>query len=240
MRPEETRSDRDLSINVFIENVKPEKRFLFDIDEQANISIPYDITSIMQDPGDYFAQGTGLTMVSIANGQTIAPGDRPNTRDYEAVNNAYRCDPSTTSPTTNCLQAPVSSDYDHSSYNFKVDQVTVEFAKSQGWHYIGLRQHCKSNLNDQDTDDWGFADILDTSGPDVTYSITTDRCKKTHDRHVKYYQLYLCSSKKEESCAYSCDQRGICPVQSPDSTVGVETKSVSFTDNWMWICHYHM
>ncbi|KAJ0160324.1 hypothetical protein CTA2_8157 [Colletotrichum tanaceti] len=131
-------------------------------------------------------------------------------------------------PEDKCISAPKSDEFDFSYYTFTVDAGMEQRAKELGYTKLGVRQVCRSRCRyGTNTENWEKVPIVGL-GPNYTYKFKLDRCKKGHDRHVKYYTLYPC--KEDNSCApESCDQqRNIC-------TDG-DQKSVNLTDPEPWVC----
>ncbi|OQV19677.1 putative High choriolytic enzyme 1 [Hypsibius exemplaris] len=92
---EQSRSDRDQYIRVNLDNVIPQYRFAYQIEDTNNLNTPYDYGSIMHYSTTYFAMDLRKpTMVALTPGKHIARSSQMTLIDKQRVNSLYQCDPS--------------------------------------------------------------------------------------------------------------------------------------------------
>ncbi|RDW66418.1 metalloendopeptidase [Coleophoma cylindrospora] len=230
---EQQRPDRDQYVRVLTNRIDPNFLDQFDILPWIDTSLPFDYNSIMMYSNTAFSKNNKPTIESLTN-QEINPYDTATQGDYAAVNKAYNCPAWLTNPIPECRKGAIPANTDFSSYDFIIDDTTFNQAKAGGYTHIAVHQHCNSNAPNMDTDNWGFTPVAG-AGPNARYKVTTDRCKKTHDRHAAKYEIALCRGDWTEACDMMCGYRSVCPTAA-DGT-DQESKAVDLVDDAAWVCH---
>ncbi|EFQ31548.1 uncharacterized protein GLRG_06837 [Colletotrichum graminicola M1.001] len=208
----------------------------YTIHASADTSVPFDYNSIMlYRMRANTKRGYAYAMVTITD-KEIDPWDSPTDNDFLAVNNAYGCEEYYTRSVPECRPVSISADENKSSYTFMLDKYTERYMRDNGYTHVAAHQNCRSNTNNQDTDNWGFTP-LNGWGPMAPYQITVDRCKKRFDRHASRYEVALCKGDDEGSCDIKCGLRRICPFDANGKQV--DSKAVNVVDDALWVCHPH-
>ncbi|WDK10223.1 Zinc metalloproteinase nas-5 [Colletotrichum graminicola] len=233
---EQQRPDRDQFIHVFPDAIMDGWQDQYTIHASADTSVPFDYNSIMlYRMRANTKRGYAYAMVTITD-KEIDPWDSPTDNDFLAVNNAYGCEEYYTRSVPECRPVSISADENKSSYTFMLDKYTERYMRDNGYTHVAAHQNCRSNTNNQDTDNWGFTP-LNGWGPMAPYQITVDRCKKRFDRHASRYEVALCKGDDEGSCDIKCGLRRICPFDANGKQV--DSKAVNVVDDALWVCHPH-
>ncbi|KAJ3943859.1 uncharacterized protein N0V96_006792 [Colletotrichum fioriniae] len=243
---EHQRPDRDQYIRVLTDRVQKDELDQFTIHTGADVSVPFDYNSVMLYDTKAFAKTNKLTPISgsaslkhtmeTITDKKIDPWASPTANDFKAVNNAYACEEYYTRVIPQCLAGSIPSNGDFSSYSFILDKHTEAYMAANGYTHVAAHQNCRANMVGQDTDNWGFTP-LNGWGPRAQYKITTNRCKKDHDRHASRYEVALCKGDNEGACDIKCGLRRVCPFDA--SGKQVDSKAIDVVDNNLWICHPH-
>ncbi|KAG7405780.1 Zinc metalloproteinase nas-5 [Fusarium oxysporum f. sp. raphani] len=243
---EHQRPDRDQFIRVLTDRIKDDQQDQFTIDKTGDIHVPFDYNSVMLYNTKAFAKTNALTPIvgdvslkhtmETITDKEIDPWDSPTANDFKAVNDAYKCEEYYTRMIPQCLAGTIPANGDYSTYSLILDKYTEAYMSANGYTHVAVHQNCRSNAIDMDTDNWGFTS-LNGWGPRAQYTVTTDRCKKGHDRHASRYEVALCKRDNEDACDIKCGLRRVCPFDGSGNQV--DSKAIDIVDPNLWICHPH-
>ncbi|KAL5583821.1 hypothetical protein FOVSG1_015392 [Fusarium oxysporum f. sp. vasinfectum] len=243
---EHQRPDRDQYIRILTDRIEKDSLDQFTIDTTADVHVPFDYNSVMLYDTKAFAKTNALTPISGSKSlkhtmetitdKEIDPWGSPTANDFKAVNDAYKCEEYYTRVIPQCLAGTIPANGDYSTYSFILDKYTEAYMSANGYTHVAVHQTCRSNAIDMDTDNWGFTP-LNGWGPRAQYTVTTDRCKKDHDRHASRYEVALCKGDNEDACDIKCGLRRVCPFDGSGNQV--DSKAIDIVDPNLWICHPH-
>ncbi|TKW51057.1 hypothetical protein CTA1_9474 [Colletotrichum tanaceti] len=127
-----------------------------------------------------------------------------------------------------CNKAPESANPEYSFYTFFLDPEFKNRARKGGFERIGVRQYCHA-FGDYNTptENWGYSD-MNRFGPENPYTIWVPRCKKTDNRHVHSYMVFLVGHSNAHVLGSCGLDRAICTEK--------RTKHVDLKDITPWTC----